>query len=819
MSSETTTPWVRERRSLARGLATLVEIACLTAAARAGLLLALEERLSAISLDGALASVLFAAGTGAVAAALVTIAPGRVRSVALVLAALAIFLATFGWPSPDQALAFWPTEGTAVDGLRYGLCGAVAVVLALRLLRPPRSARVQLGSALVALVLVGVVAPRVARRAEALRPPILDWRVRSSVLESPELYRVLKSHSNRPVESEIFTTTTATNKNGGPRPALVMTPPSRVRVEIPPEWAELGARLDLAAGLDEDSWKELGKRRGVRFTARVGDATVFERVLVHQDYAGPPLEESTHVREWHEGLVELEGVEEVELEVALTDGSSVSKRFVAGFANLLIEVPHELRRALNSRLAPSLVFVVIDTMRADAFDPALDGETPNMAALARRGTNFERAYSASSWTWPSTASLLTALTPLEHGVEDSTSNYLSERWSTLAEQLQESGFATGAWSMNPLVSPAKNFDQGFTTFHVTDWERASTVTDDVCAWIEQHRSERFFLFLQFTDPHGPYDPPTEVRELYGVEDPQGYSHDDMELLMRKGRERNEIEQALWPRWVEHAHALYDLEVHDVDRAIGRIEETLRAAGLDDRTVVVLTSDHGEEFLEHGSLGHGPQLFEESIHVPLLVAGPGVPAGVVDDRVTPNRFTAPTLLRLLGVEATGNLVGPDLFERAGEYESVLLSTAIGNWRGVGRRDIFGVREGQWLYHLGIDPNREGRRNEALFDLSESPIATENLAREEGTRSIAANFRERVEAWIEASALVRPSSFGADATTLQFLQEMGYAGVVEAGEDRGSDGQEQDDDEASSDENSTTPPPRGGVDSPAGAGGGH
>jgi arylsulfatase A-like enzyme len=803
MSTDTTMPPAHERRPFVRGLATLVEVACLTAAARAGLLLALEERLSAISLDGAESSVLVAAGAGAVAAALVLIAPARTRFAALALATLAIFLGTFGWPSPQQDLAFWPLEGTSVDGLRYGLAAIVAAVLALRLVRPVPRPLVQAATGLTALVLVVLVAPQVVQRAVSLRPPIVDWRVRTSVLESRELYRVLKSHTNRPVESEIFTTTSATNKNGGPRPALVMTPPARVRVEIPPEWAELGARLDLAAGLDEESWKELGKRRGVRFTARIGATTVFERTLVHQDYSGPPLEDTTHVREWHEGLVELEGVEEVELEVALTDGSSVSKRFVAGFANLLIEVPHELRRALNSRLAPSLVFVVIDTMRADALDPDLDGDTPHMAALARRGTNFARAYSSSSWTWPSTASLLTALTPLEHGVQDSTSNYLSERWTTLAEQLQTSGFATGAWSMNPLVSPAKNFDQGFTTFHVTNWERASTVTDDVCAWIEEHRGERFFLFLQFTDPHGPYDPPTEVRELYGVEDPKGYSHDDMELLMRKGRERNEVEQVLWPRWVEHAHALYDLEVHDVDRAIGRIEETLRAAGLDDRTIVVMTSDHGEEFLEHGSLGHGPQLFEESIHVPLLVAGPGVPVGVVDDRVTPNRFTAPTLLRLLGVEPTANLIGPDLFERESDFESVLLSTAIGNWRGIGRRDIFGIREGQWLYHLGIDPNEDSRRNEALFDLSESLIASENVAREAASRSIAERFRERIDAWIEASALVRPSSFGADATTLQFLQEMGYAAVVEAGEDRGTDGDSQEDGEASETESADDP----------------
>lgn len=809
MSFESTAPPARPRRTFARGLATLVEVACLAAAARAGILLALEGRLSAISLDGAEASVLRAAVAGAIGAALVLATAPRLRVATSFLAAIAIFLATFGWPSPGHAPAFWPTEGTAVDGLRYGLAALIAVMLTLRLARPIRTVAAQGATLVFALLLAGVAVPPVASRAEALRPPILDWRVRSSVLESPELYRVLTSHMNRLVASEIFTTTTATNKNGGPRPALVMTPPARVRVEIPPEWAELGARLDLAAGLDENSWKELGKRRGVRFTARIGDEIVFEQTLVHQDYAGPPLDESTHVRAWHEGRVPLEGVEELELEVALTDGSSVSKRFVAGFANLLIEVPHQLRRELNSRLAPSLVFVVIDTMRADAFDPDPRGNTPNMAALARRGTNFERAYSASSWTWPSTASLLTGLTPLEHGVQDAASNYLSERWVTLAEELQTNGFATGAWSMNPLVSPAKNFDQGFTSFQVTNWERASTVVDDVCHWIEERRGERFFLFLQFTDPHGPYDPPREIKELYGVADPKGYSHDDLELLQRTGRERTKLQQATWPRWVEHAHELYDLEVHDVDRALGRIEQTLRKAGIDDRTIVVLTSDHGEEFLEHGNLGHGPQLFEESIHVPLLIAGPGVPEGVVDPRVTPNRFTASTLLRLLDVEATENLVGPDLFERSSALESVLLSTAIGNWRGVGRRDIFGIREGPWLYHLGIDPAAKGPRNEALFDLGTSLIAGQNLAREDASAPIAAGFRKRVENWIQEAEQVRPTSFGADATTLEFLQQMGYVDVVEANRDRSQEADPTDDgDNPNGDKPSADAPKRDG-----------
>ena len=769
-------PARRAASPLARVLVAL-EVALWAAIARAGSLLLLEDGLSALSLNGAAASVRTAAAVGLVGGLAAALAPRALRLVGALVAGALVLVAAFGWPHAEFGAGTWPLEGTAVDRQRLLVAASAGLLVALRLaLVPIRAAG---GFAVVAATAAAafVLESRVDARSDALRPPIVDWRVRSSVLESPELYRVLREHSERDVTTKVFSTTSNTSLNGGPRPALVMVPPSRVRIEIPPEWAEIGARLDLAAGVDEESWKEVGRSRGLVFRARVGEETVFKKTLVRRDYDGPALDDADIAREWHETKIDLAGVEEIVLSVRTTDDTKVSSDLVCGFANLLIETPHEQRRALSSRVDPSLVFVVIDTMRADAFDPALDGHTPAMARIAGRGTRFDRGYSASSWTWPSTASLLTALTPPEHGVQDAESNFLSERWLTLGEHLLENGFSTAAWSMNPLVSANKNFDQGFQTFHETSWERASTVIDDVCAWIEDKRRERFFLFLQFTDPHGPYEPPDEVKARFGVEDPRGYSHTALETLQRKGRDRTPIEKALWPEWVEHAHRLYDLEVHDVDAALARIEATLERLGLDDRTLVVMTSDHGEEFLEHGRMGHGPQLFEETIHVPLFLAGPGVPVGRVESRVTANRFLAPTLLDLLGIARAENLDGPNVLEDEDAAPQVLLSTAIGDWRGLGRLDIFGVREGDWLYHYGVDPDGRDLRRQALFDLGDSLIAGDNEARSERGRPIAERLRARVESWIEDAERVRPSSFGADASTLDFLEQMGYAEVAD------------------------------------------
>ncbi|MEZ5976823.1 MAG: sulfatase [Planctomycetota bacterium] len=722
------------------------------------------------------------AGAGGLVAGLLALAAGR-RVPALVVGAVLVFATQFGWPHPAGP-SFWPSEGTDVDAVRAVLAVAVAGALALRLALRARNLLVGAIAVAATAALAFLAADRVGVRYDALRPEFARWHTELSVIETPSLYRVLQERPERPVEPGTFVPTTITSLDGGPRPALVMLPPSKVRVDVPFEWSDAGARLSFAVAIAEDGWKELGPDRAIVFRASANGEVVFERILSRGGPDGLGYDGGEDVREWISGEIDLTGVEQVVLETSTTDGSLVPEALTCGFANLLVEIPTTGRRSLSSRLAPSLVFVVIDTMRADAYEPSPDGRTPNMAAVAARGTTFGKAYSASSWTWPSTASLLTSLTPPEHGVDAPEHNFLAERWETLAERLQREGFTTGAWSMNPLVSAAKNFDQGFETFEQTSWERASTVTDDVCRWIRDNSRFRSFLFLQFTDPHGPYDPPEDVRKKFGIVDPPDFDDVTLEALRRKGADRAPAERRKWVDWVAHAHVLYDAEVFDVDRAVGRITETLEEIGASSRTVFVLTSDHGEEFLDHGRLGHGTQLFDSTTHVPLLAAGPGVPRGEIVGDLVQNRFLAATTLDLLGVDraTTHTITGPNLFhDRGGEAERALLATAIGDWRGAGPRDMYGIREGRMLYLYGVEVGGD-RRSEALFDVERDPRARKNLVTTE--TEIAKRYRDRIEEWRKLAAEVRPRDFGGDTSTLDMLKEFGYVP---------SDGDEVEDDD--------------------------
>jgi arylsulfatase A-like enzyme len=764
---DTARPEDRPRESSGTRIVAAFEVAAWAAALRALALVLLDERLSGENLAAGTASIAVAAAVGG---ALGLVARRRALVLlAVPLLALSQFGTTLGTTlgagGAPPAAGLVLREDAATDAWRVVLALVATALLVARAFLLPRWQRA--AAALAVLAAAGSGAAWWQAQS-VLHGQFERWHTLTSVLESPALYRAAVEHPERPVGLATFAPTTISARSGGPRPALLTAPPARVHVEVPYEWSDAHASLELAVGLDEGAWKELGRSRGVRFRARSGDAVLFEKVLVREGYDGPALAHTTSAREWHEARLALAGLDEVVLEVETTDGSAVSGEFVCGIANLLVLVPHSGRRALSSPRAPNLVFVLADTLRADAVDFAPDGRTPHLAALAARGTRFERAFAASSWTWPSTASLLTGLTPPEHGVVDMESNYLSERFTTLPESLQAEGFTTAAWSTNPLVSRAKNFDQGFETFEQTEWERASTTLPAVRAWLAEHRRHRFFLYLHFTDPHDPYEPPEDVRRAFGLVDPRGYSTEALEELHRRRGERTPHERERWPKFVAHAHELYRAEVHDLDRSLGVVFAELERLGLDDRTLIVVTSDHGEEFIEHDRLGHGTQLFDETTHVPLLLAGPGVPAGERRANLVENRHLAGTLLRLVGAATPAGAEATDLFVGAPPAEA-WLSTSLGFWRGVGERELFGLRDERWLYVLGQERGGE-RRNEALFDLELDAAARDNRAKRDRER--AAAYRTRVAAWLERARAVRPVSFGSDASTLEMLAEFGY-----------------------------------------------
>lgn len=462
---------------------------------------------------------------------------------------------------------------------------------------------------------------------------------------------------------------------------------------------------------------------------------------------------------------------------------------------------------------PNVVLVVIDTLRADrlgcyGYERPL---TPHLDALARRGVRFERAYSASSWTWPSTASILTALPPPAHGVTSHRGGRLPAEVVTVAEVLRDDGYATGAFSTNPLIAPEWGFDQGFDEFHAYEVCPTREVRADVEAWLAARGDEPFFLYLQIVDPHE-YLPAAEHRARWVREAPDDVSPALWIALERAKHDVIERDRDRVEAHVAFYSDLYDATVAEADEFVGQLVETLRDIGALDRTVVAVTSDHGEEFLEHGQVLHAKQLHEESVRVPLILAGPGVPsessvagaagaagaaggesaipAGVVVDGRIENRHLATTLLALAGVDDERALGGRDLLDardlREAARRPVFSSTELGRWSDADGRPfravstVHAVRFRDLLYLWAPDPP-EGARGERLFDLARDPAATRDLSR---TRpDDCERLRSMIEAWLRDGARRAAAADGVgeggtgEDDALRLLRRLGYVDDTE------------------------------------------
>ena len=279
---------------------------------------------------------------------------------------------------------------------------------------------------------------------------------------------------------------------------------------------------------------------------------------------------------------------------------------------------------------PNVLLITVDTLRADRLgfhghgrdtSPALDG-------LAERGLVFERAYAPSPWTLPSMASIHTGLYPSSHGLKRP-KDAIPPEARTLAEVLDQAGYRTDSIVSNPLVHPRFGHSQGFESFDTKDakgHDHVSTpgITERALALLDGYAAapegEPFFLSLLYFDPH--YDWRSHGRG-FAAEGTVGRitGEESIEHL----RDLAAAEGSLTGAEVQQLVDCYDEEIAFTDEGIGELLDALERLGLAEDTLVVLTADHGEEFLEHGWLGHTRFLYEGMVHVPLVVADPREPS--------------------------------------------------------------------------------------------------------------------------------------------------------------------------------------------------
>ena len=381
-----------------------------------------------------------------------------------------------------------------------------------------------------------------------------------------------------------------------------------------------------------------------------------------------------------------------------------------------------------------MILVSIDTLRADLLgcygyarptSPSLDG-------LAAQGVLFEQVQATSPWTLPSHGSLLTGLYPSRHGLR-SPWKTLSGEVGTWARALAARGFETAAIVSSFYLGRRFGLDRGFAT--LSQLERPpsraqpSAVTDLALRWLaERDSARRFFLFLHYYDVHSDYAVLPRYLERFASGSSAAVEGTTAELLAFR---RGELELSD----ADAAHLLdrYAAEVRQVDEAIGRIRAALRESGLDGETLLVVTSDHGEEFLEHGGVMHGATHYQEVMRVPWILAGPGVPGGRRVAEPVSLVDVMPTALALLGVEAPPGLDGVNVSSLWGDAPDpalrgrpLLAETAFGSaWNDglvsvrQGRyKLVSGTTEGRYaLYDLRTDPAEQTDASDRLVDVTE------------------------------------------------------------------------------------------------------
>ena len=301
---------------------------------------------------------------------------------------------------------------------------------------------------------------------------------------------------------------------------------------------------------------------------------------------------------------------------------------------------------------PNVILILCDTLRADHLSCYGYHRTtsPFIDSLKTRGLFFKKCYSNASRTGPSISSLFTSLYPISHGAVNSLESWdlkavLDEKNVTMAEILRKNGFYTHAVFSNVNASPEFGYAQGFKSHSFDNYQSAQKVRLSVIKILKKlKRKKPFFLYLHFMDPHNPYKPP-EPFDNYFDPDYQGMIEDDKPGLFDDIMSEN---QKLSPRDLSHISAQYDAEILYFDRELQSLFQSLDSMGLIEDSVIIFTADHGEEFYEHGKFLHGYTLYQEQLHVPLIILGKDIPVKKISVPVSLLDLL-PTLLSWMNIE--------------------------------------------------------------------------------------------------------------------------------------------------------------------------
>lgn len=541
------------------------------------------------------------------------------------------------------------------------------------------------------------------------------------------------------------------------RRALALRAPTTVSyyVEVPRD-----GRLVFGLGVEGNA---AGTSARVRVTPEGGEAQ--------------EIFQATPSAEWNDQSISLAAFARQVVRLDFEASGEGSGRVVFSAPAIMVPPPEVAARPAEVK---NVIVLLIDTLPASKirpYNPQSRVRTPVLDRIAERGVLFESAQSPENWTKPSVASVLTGLSPMTHGAKTDSAR-LPASAELVSEVFKGAGFTTGSFIANGYVSDRFGFDQGWDDYNNYIREGGSTEAEDVFQqagnFIEAKKDERFFVYIQTIDPHVPYDPPAEYLRMYDAREYSGIVQPRQTPTLLEQAKKKEITfNASDNRRLE---ALYDGEVTQHDHWLGKFMERLESLGVAEDTLLVITSDHGEEFMEHGSYGHGHSIFQELLAVPLIFHLPGrLPEGRRVPHAVSTMDIPQTILDLAGVSglsrAEGRSLLPDMLGSVpvgpqvafSDFQEIRRVARTERYKIVVRGNLSTV-----LFDLETDPGE--RRERSISDL---PIAGRYARILLGQYLGAENRGQWLRANQDAARALDVEEAEMDETILEQLRALGYA----------------------------------------------
>lgn len=417
---------------------------------------------------------------------------------------------------------------------------------------------------------------------------------------------------------------------------------------------------------------------------------------------------------------------------------------------------------------PNVIIISIDTLRADhlgcygyprPISPAID-------KIASQGLLFEDVSTTSPWTLPAHASLLTGLYPSRHGVKSENSK-ISVDITTLASVLAQNGFATGAVVNSEYLGREYGFAQGFDFYsRLPEIHNAlgvaTAITAQAVDWLAENKNERFFLFLHYYDVHSDYSSLRRYETQF-VGPYSGLVDGSTSQLLRFRKGQFDLNKAD----VKHLSDLYAAGVRQMDDDLKKLFAFLKKQKLLDKTLLIITSDHGEEFLDHGGVLHGRTQFQELIHVPLIIRAPGIPR---DKRINyPASLVdvMPTVLTMLDIPAPSSIDGIDLsslWQKGGTQPPTTFIFAEADHYNIKHDIKRAIRHQQYKLHYDLLT-----KETQLYDLANDPKEKVNIISEHNP--MAESLLKRLKKFMQ-SEKTAPKRTPLSPQEIEKLKSLGY-----------------------------------------------